>query len=95
MGFRLSHGVNLYKALNANVMLVDYRGYGDGVGKPTEVGLIKDGEAVLDTLKKHEKIDRYDWSACRLLVKKTEQVCRMCASCLLACHAQASVVLGV
>lgn len=58
MGFRLPHGYNIYQRVKANVMLVDYRGYGESEGRPSEPGLVMDGEAVLETLKAHDKIDR-------------------------------------
>ncbi len=38
----------MYGALRANVLMVDYRGYGDSEGHPTEAGLMLDADAVLD-----------------------------------------------
>ncbi len=57
MGFRLTHGVNMYRRFKTNVVLVDYRGYGASEGKPSEAGLIQDGISVLEHLQKHEHID--------------------------------------
>jgi len=58
MGFRLPNGVNMYQKLKCNVVLVDYRGYGHSEGKPSEVGLVKDAEAVLKMLREHPRIDK-------------------------------------
>jgi fermentation-respiration switch protein FrsA (DUF1100 family) len=58
MGLRLPHGTNLFRTTKCNVMLVDYRGYGLSEGKPSEAGLALDAEAVLETLRRHPKVDR-------------------------------------
>ena len=39
---------SLAKALNANVMMFDYRGYGRSEGKPFERGVVQDGISVVD-----------------------------------------------
>jgi abhydrolase domain-containing protein 13 len=57
MGLRLPNGVNMYRRLKCNVMLVDYRGYGMSEGRPTEAGLALDAEAVLADLKAHPRIN--------------------------------------
>jgi abhydrolase domain-containing protein 13 len=56
MGFRLPHGVNLYKQCRANVLLVDYRGYGASEGKPSEAGLLEDARAVLAHVRAHPRV---------------------------------------
>lgn len=56
MGFRLPHGVNLYKQCRANVLLVDYRGYGASEGKPSEAGLLEDARAVLRHVRAHPRV---------------------------------------
>mmetsp|Transcript_34196 Transcript_34196/g.42104 ORF Transcript_34196/g.42104 Transcript_34196/m.42104 type:complete len:419 (-) Transcript_34196:28-1284(-) len=47
IGYRLPNAVQMYHELNINVILVDYRGYGNSEGIPTQKGLIYDAEAVL------------------------------------------------
>ena len=42
--------------LPANVLAVDYRGYGKSEGKPTEEGVYRDGEAAYDYLVREHKI---------------------------------------
>jgi len=42
--------------LPANVLAVDYRGYGKSEGKPTEEGVYRDGEAAYDYLVQERKI---------------------------------------
>lgn len=46
--------VRFYKAFTArlgvNVLAVDYRGFGDSTGNPSEAGLIQDGKAAFDWL---------------------------------------------
>jgi abhydrolase domain-containing protein 12 len=36
--------------MNANVLAIDYRGYGDSTGSPSEPGLVKDARAAFDWL---------------------------------------------
>lgn len=43
--------------LNANVLMVEYRGYGESDGSPSEAGLKLDAEAALRFILKHPKID--------------------------------------
>mmetsp|Transcript_803 Transcript_803/g.1997 ORF Transcript_803/g.1997 Transcript_803/m.1997 type:complete len:354 (-) Transcript_803:274-1335(-) len=58
MGFRLPNAMKMLRRLNANVLMVDYRGYGrsDQVA-PSESGLRLDGQAVLNFAQNHPKID--------------------------------------
>lgn len=53
---RLSAAVNLAK-LNANVLLVEYRGYGLSTGSPSEEGIYIDGKAAIKFLTKDLGID--------------------------------------
>jgi pimeloyl-ACP methyl ester carboxylesterase len=46
IGFRLPYADVLYRYLNANIVLVGYRGYGYSEGFPTEEGLMNDSEAI-------------------------------------------------
>jgi len=48
----------MYKELNCNILIVGYRGYGHSEGKPSEVGIGNDGEAILKFSLKHEGIDQ-------------------------------------
>ena len=52
---RLRHADEIWKR-NANVLLMDYRGYGLSEGKPTEAGVYLDGEAGLRFLLEEKKI---------------------------------------
>ncbi|CEO98569.1 AB hydrolase-1 domain-containing protein [Plasmodiophora brassicae] len=47
IGYRLPNAYELYRRLHVNVLLVDYRGYGNSEGTPNEKGLQLDAEAVL------------------------------------------------
>ena len=42
-GFRLPLVYQMWHRLRANVLLIDYRGYGGNNGKPSQEGLIEDG----------------------------------------------------
>lgn len=41
-----------------DVLMIDYRGYGKSTGKPSEAGLYKDGEAALQWLLQHHRIEQ-------------------------------------
>ena len=48
IGLRLPNAIQMYHYLNANILLVEYRGYGDSDdAKPTEGGLKLDAEGVM------------------------------------------------
>lgn len=59
IGLRLPNAQQMHQYLNANIWLIDYRGYGDSDGKPSEKGLKMDAEAVWDYIlnKKLEHVD--------------------------------------
>jgi pimeloyl-ACP methyl ester carboxylesterase len=58
IGLRLPNAKQMMKNLNANVMMVEYRGYGDSdTVKPNEAGLKLDAQAALRFIVKHPKID--------------------------------------
>ncbi|KAL7550919.1 hypothetical protein ACHAWF_014124 [Thalassiosira exigua] len=60
IGIRVPNAVKMYHELNANVLLVEYRGYGESTPlhvKPTESGIKSDCQAVLDFALQHPKID--------------------------------------
>jgi abhydrolase domain-containing protein 13 len=56
MGFRLPNSINMYLRCGMNILTMDYRGYGDSTGIPTEVGLELDAEAVLQHAISHPKL---------------------------------------
>jgi hypothetical protein len=58
IGLRLPNALQMMQYLNVNVLLVEYRGYGnsDSVA-PTEAGLKLDGQAALKFIVKHPKIN--------------------------------------
>jgi abhydrolase domain-containing protein 12 len=43
----------LTHALDSNVIAIDYRGYGDSTGTPSEDGLLLDAQAVWDYVNAH------------------------------------------
>jgi fermentation-respiration switch protein FrsA (DUF1100 family) len=61
IGFRLPFAEILYKKLNANVLVVGYRGYGYSEGVPTEEGLMIDAEAIIEYVfnKENTEISNY------------------------------------
>jgi len=58
IGLRLPNAIQMFKYLQANVFMVEYRGYGDSDDtNPTERGLKLDSEAALRFIRSHEHID--------------------------------------
>jgi len=58
IGLRLPNALQMLQYLNANVLMVEYRGYGDSDSvAPTEAGLKLDAEAALRFIVKHPHID--------------------------------------
>jgi pimeloyl-ACP methyl ester carboxylesterase len=58
IGLRLPNAIQMLQTLNANIMLVEYRGYGNSDSvTPTEAGLRLDAEAALRFIAKHPLID--------------------------------------
>nr|CAG4643370.1 EOG090X09ZU [Ilyocryptus agilis] len=58
IGHRLPNAKGLYKHLQANIFLVEYRGYGLSEGAPSESGLYKDSQAALNYLQGRQEIDQ-------------------------------------
>jgi pimeloyl-ACP methyl ester carboxylesterase len=59
IGLRLPNAIQMLQTLNAHIMLVEYRGYGDSdTVTPTEAGLRLDSEAALRFIIKHPLMDR-------------------------------------
>ncbi len=50
IGFRLPIAKTLYYTTGCNILMVDYRGYGNSTGSPSEAGLRRDAQACLDFL---------------------------------------------
>eukprot|EP00538_Stauroneis_constricta_P013669 CAMPEP_0119562470 /NCGR_PEP_ID=MMETSP1352-20130426/20551_1 /TAXON_ID=265584 /ORGANISM="Stauroneis constricta, Strain CCMP1120" /LENGTH=331 /DNA_ID=CAMNT_0007610883 /DNA_START=53 /DNA_END=1045 /DNA_ORIENTATION=+ len=58
IGLRLPNAIHMLQFLDANVLMVEYRGYGDSdTVTPNEAGLKLDAEAALRHIAKHPKID--------------------------------------
>lgn len=58
IGLRLPNAVQTMQYLNVNILLVEYRGYGNSdTVSPTEAGLKLDGQGALKFIMKHPKID--------------------------------------
>jgi abhydrolase domain-containing protein 12 len=47
---RIQHYQGFSSRLSANVLAIDYRGFGDSTGHPSEAGLVRDGRAAWDWL---------------------------------------------
>ncbi|XP_059139107.1 protein ABHD13-like [Physella acuta] len=58
IGHRLQNALGIYTVLNANVLMVEYRGYGKSEGSVSESGLYQDAEAAMDFLLKRSDIDQ-------------------------------------
>ncbi|KAK9500974.1 hypothetical protein O3M35_002119 [Rhynocoris fuscipes] len=50
MGHRLQNAAGLYSSLHCNILMVEYRGYGQSGGYPSEQGVYMDAQAALDFL---------------------------------------------
>ena len=48
MGMWMDNIEQMVRRVGVNVLAIDYRGYGDSEGSPTEKGLLNDAEAALD-----------------------------------------------
>lgn len=57
IGSRLPNIEILVKRLNCNVLIIDYRGYGNSGGNPSEEGLKLDAEATLEYALNREDIN--------------------------------------
>lgn len=58
IGLRLPNAQQMYSRLNCNILMVEYRGYGNSDSvKPTESGLKLDAEAALNFIASHPQID--------------------------------------
>lgn len=58
IGTRLPYVKQLYDDMKVNTLLVDYRGYGNSEGQPSEIGLERDAIASLEYLKSRNDIDK-------------------------------------
>jgi len=58
IGYRLPNAIQMYQDINAHVLMVEYRGFGDSDdAKPNEEGFKLDAEAALEFIVKHPRID--------------------------------------
>ena len=60
IGYRISFMEWLYYEIGCNFLIIGYRGYGHSTGSPSEKGLMKDGEAIINWALNHEYIDNND-----------------------------------
>jgi len=51
-------GYSAYSALDCNVLAIDYRGFGDSTGSPSEKGLVRDAKTVWDYVHSHGSRER-------------------------------------
>lgn len=57
IGHRVDNILTLHRALDANIMILDYRGYGRSEGRPSERGLYLDAEAAIEYLIEQRGVD--------------------------------------
>jgi len=57
IGFCLPNAKSLYVSTGCNILLVEYRGYGNSSGSPSEKGLKLDAQAALDFVQDRSDID--------------------------------------
>ena len=50
--------VRRYRERGVHVLLMEYRGYGDSQGRPSQVGIVRDGVAFYDWLASRPEVDR-------------------------------------
>ncbi|KAK7872286.1 hypothetical protein R5R35_012129 [Gryllus longicercus] len=60
MGHRLQNALGLYHGLPANILMLEYRGYGLSQGSPSEEGLCMDARAGLDYLASRSDINHQE-----------------------------------
>ena len=58
VGHRLPIGKVLAESLGCHVFMVEYRGYGQSTGSPSEDGLTIDGQTALDYVRNHEELKK-------------------------------------
>jgi fermentation-respiration switch protein FrsA (DUF1100 family) len=58
IGLFLPVAQHIYKNLNYNVFIYSYRGYGHSTGSPTEKGLKKDADAVMNFISSHRQLSQ-------------------------------------
>jgi len=56
MGSRVEFLKNLNETLNAYILSIDYRGFGNNSGFPSESGLINDAESIFDSIVNDERM---------------------------------------
>lgn len=56
MGYRLQNAAEMYARVGINILMMDYRGYGNSTGTPSEKGLILDAEKVVQYASSHPKL---------------------------------------
>jgi len=57
IGHRLPGLYELYHQIDCNIFILDYRGYGNSSGSPSEAGLVLDAKAALDYLHERAGVD--------------------------------------
>lgn len=56
IGFRMGNLCELYTHCKVNILIIDYRGYGNSTGTPSEHGLLVDAHGALDYLLERDDI---------------------------------------
>lgn len=58
MGYRLRNAAEMYARVGINILMMDYRGYGNSTGIPTEKGIMIDAEKVVQYASSHPKLSK-------------------------------------
>ena len=56
MGFRLPNALDMFARCGLNILMMDYRGFGESSGVPSEAGIEKDADAVLNFALNHPRL---------------------------------------
>mmetsp|Transcript_32661 Transcript_32661/g.128313 ORF Transcript_32661/g.128313 Transcript_32661/m.128313 type:complete len:302 (+) Transcript_32661:1085-1990(+) len=56
--FRLRKAAELYRAVECNILLISYRGYGESMGRPSEKGMCTDAETNMTYIRSRTDIDQ-------------------------------------
>jgi len=70
IGHRMQQLLELAE-LPLNIFIIDYRGYGNSAGAPSEPGLTLDAQGALDYLRNRDDVDPSKIVVCRLFYRRT------------------------
>jgi len=56
--FRLRKAAELYRAVECNILLISYRGYGESMGRPSEKGMCTDADTNMTYIRSRTDVDQ-------------------------------------